>query len=429
MNVDIPHNFTPRDYQLPLLKALDNGIKRALIVWHRRSGKDKTCWNYLIKKAVGDRGAYFYFLPSYTQAKKVLWDNMDDDGFKMLDHIPPQVVKKRREDELKIELANGSIVQLIAADTFEKTSVGTNPRGVVLSEYSICSPVVWDYLRPILRVNKGWAIFNFTPRGMNHAWKLHQTIKDSENWFVETLTVDDTDVLTKKDILDEIKEGMPEDLADQEFYCKYIEGATACFRRIDDNVIDEKLGLESGKRYQIGIDLAKYHDFTVISVIDLHTFKCVKQLKLPHMDWNEQKEIIVREVRYWNKARTFIDSTGVGDPIVEDLKRLLPSVEPFKFSSTSRTQLLQNLQIMFEQDKLKIPKDQELIDELKSMQYELVGKKARMQVPEGLHDDRIMSLALGCWGLSEKMPYHEYRRLLRKPSAILEGIKVKMTNY
>ena len=61
MNVDIPHNFNPRKYQLPLLKALDDGAKRALIVWHRRSGKDKTCWNYLIKKAVGDVRAYFYF--------------------------------------------------------------------------------------------------------------------------------------------------------------------------------------------------------------------------------------------------------------------------------------------------------------------------------------------------------------------------------
>ena len=429
MRLDIPYNFTPREYQLPLLKALDDGIRRALIVWHRRSGKDKVCWNYMIKKAVAEKGAYFYFLPSYTQAKKVIWDNMDDAGFKMLEHIPPQITKKTREDELKIELTNGSIIQLIAADTFDKTSVGTNPRGVVLSEYSICSTKVWDFLRPILLVNQGWAIFNFTPRGMNHAWKLHQIIKDNENWFSEVLTIEDTNVLTRKDILEEMRSGMPEDLADQEYYCKYIEGATACFKRIDENVIDENLQLERGKRYQIGVDLAKYHDYTVLTVVDLHTFKVVKQMKLPHLDWKDQKEIIVREVRYWNRGRTYIDSTGVGDPIVEDLKRLLPSVEPFTFSSKTRPQLLQNLQIMFEQDKLKIPKEQELIDELKSMQYELVGKRVTMQVPEGLHDDRIMSLALACWGLSERLPYREESRLRKKASDFVQGIKVRMTNY
>jgi len=429
MNVDVPYNFTPRKYQLPILGALDNGIKRALIVWHRRSGKDKVCFNYMVKKAAAEKGTYFYFLPSYTQAKKVIWDNMDDEGFKMLDHVPHQVVKKKREDELKIELTNGSIIQLIAADTFDKTSVGTNPRGVVLSEYSICSPVVWDFLRPILLINKGWAIFNFTPRGMNHAWKLQETIKRNANWFVETLTITDTDVLTPKDIIDEVKEGMPQDLADQEFYCKYIEGATSVFRRIDENLHNEHKTLERNKRYQIGIDLAKYRDFTVISIIDLHTFHCVKQIRFNRIDWSEQKEIIIKEVNYWNRARTFIDSTGVGDPIVEDLQRLLPSVQPFKFSETSRTQLLQNLQVMFEQDKLKIPNEQELIDELKSMQYELVGKKAKMKVPEGLHDDRIMSLALGCWGLSERLPMREERLLKRTARNIVDGIKVKMTNY
>lgn len=429
MDLDIPHNFTPRKYQLPLLQSLDEGVKRALIVWHRRSGKDKTCWNYMIKKAVAEKGAYFYFLPSYTQAKKVIWDNMDDDGFRMLDHIPAELTKKRREDELKIELTNGSIIQLIAADTFDKTSVGTNPKGVILSEYSICSPTVWDFLRPILMINKGWAIFNFTPRGMNHAWKLHQIIKKNKNWFTEMLTIEDTGVLSRKDIIDEIKEGMPEDLADQEFYCKYIEGATACFRRIDENVHNKKLELERNHRYQMGIDLAKYRDFTVISILDLHTFECIKQIKFNRIDWAEQKEAIIKEIRYWNKARTYIDSTGVGDPIVEDLQRQLPSVEAFKFTEVSRMQLLQNLQVMFEQDKLKIPNEQELLDELKSMQYELVGTKAKMRVPEGLHDDRIMSLALSCWGLSEKLPLREDRLLRRKIREVTDGIKVKMTNY
>jgi hypothetical protein len=86
---------------------------------------------------------------------------------------------------------------------------------------------------------------------------------------------------------------------------------------------------------------------------------------------------------------------------------------------------------MFEQDKIKIPKDQYLIDQLKSMQYELVGQKVKMKVPEGLHDDRIMSLGLACWGLAERVPYKESTEALRENRHHLrkEGIKLKMTNY
>ena len=156
----LPHKFEPRDYQVRLLNALDSGIKRAAICWHRRSGKDKTCWNYMIRKAFEEVGTYFYFLPTFTLAKKVIWDNIDNDGFKMLNHIPNEIIKNTNSTELKIELINGSIIQLIGADTFEKSSIGTNPRGVVMSEYSINDPNVWDFIRPILAdIKKDGAVY------------------------------------------------------------------------------------------------------------------------------------------------------------------------------------------------------------------------------------------------------------------------------
>jgi len=380
----------------------------------------------MIRKATEEVGTYFYFLPSYTQAKKVIWDNIDIDGFKMLDHIPDEIIVDKNKSELKVELINNSVIQLIGADTFETTSVGTNPRGVVFSEYSVNDPNAWEFVRPILKVNKGWAIFNFTAKGKNHAWKILQIAKKND-WFNEILTVEDTGVLTKDDIDQERREGMPQDLIDQEYYCKFIEGASSVFKRIDESIYTEHEGLKLGRRYQIGIDLAKHQDYTVISVMDLHTFHLVKQLRFNKIDWSEQKEIIIKEIKYWNRARTFIDSTGIGDPIVDDLKRLV-SVEPFHFTETSRTQLINNLQVMFEQDKIKIPNDEELIDELKTMQYELVGQKVKMRVPEGLHDDRIMSLGLACWGLSERLPIRDIQ-IMKKKQINNDGIKVKMTSY
>lgn len=388
----------------------------------------------MIKRAVGEVGTYFYFLPSFTQAKRVIWDNLDNDGFKMLDHIPDEIIKEKNKSELKVELLNGSVIQLIAADTFSQSSVGTNPIGVVLGEYSISNPSVWNFVSPILLANKGWAIFNFTPRGMNHAYKLLQLAKaNPDQWFPQVLTIEDTGFISVEEYENEIRtQGMPRDLAEQEYYCKFIEGGTSVFHKVDNAVRTPKeeadIRLWPNRRYQMGVDLAKHEDFTVVTPVDLHTFDVIKQLSFNRIDWREQKEIIVKENKYWNKAKTYIDSTGVGDPIVEDLTHQGLNVEPFHFTETSREQLINNLKILLEQGKIKIPNDPELIDQLKSMQYELEGRKVRMRVPEGLHDDRIMSLALAVWGLYERLPIRDQIRM-RKEVKEAPGLRLKMTNY
>ncbi len=121
---------------------------------------------------------------------------------------------------MKIVYKNGSIFQVIGTDDIDRV-VGTNPRGVVFSEYSLQNPKAWEYIRPILRENGGWAIFNFTPRGKNHAFDLYENAKSNPEWFVEKLTVDDTGVLTAADIQAERDGGMTEDMVQQEFYCSF----------------------------------------------------------------------------------------------------------------------------------------------------------------------------------------------------------------
>lgn len=435
MEITIPHRFIPRHYQIPILQAIQNSkYNRFVWVSHRRSGKDKTVLNAVISKMIDRVGTYYYFFPTYSQGKRVLWQGKDKDGMKFLDHFPFELIKgEPNNTEMRIKLKNGSTFQVIGADNIDNI-VGTNPIGVVFSEYSLMKAQVWEFIRPILAENSGFAVFVFTPRGMNEGWKILQIAKENpQEWWWEVLTVENTKAIPESVLFQERKE-MPADLFDQEYYVKFIDGASSVFRRIEENIYNEKQELKYGKRYQIGIDLAKYQDFTVISIMDLHTFYLVKQIKLNHIDWSEQKEIIIKEIRYWNKARTYIDSTGVGDPIVEDLKKIVP-VESFHFNETSRAQLLNNLQILFEQDKIKIPNEQELTDELKSMQYELVGQKVKMKVPEGLHDDRIMSLGLACWGLSQKIPYRELSEALREQKEVrrrkiaMEGLKIKMINY
>jgi len=216
----LPHQFEPRNYQLPALRALDSGIKRAVAVWHRRAGKEKTFLNHTVKAAFQRIGTYFYIFPTYAQGKKILWQGMDRDGFPFMAHIPEAIRKKKLEDEMRVELINGSAFQIIGSDKIDSI-VGTNPVGCVFSEYSLQDPRAWDYLRPILRENGGWAIFDFTPRGKNHGYQIYQMAKDNPEWFCQMLTIDDTGVMNDADIDAERRAGMSEEMIQQEFYCSF----------------------------------------------------------------------------------------------------------------------------------------------------------------------------------------------------------------
>jgi hypothetical protein len=164
--ITLPHKYSPRHYQLPILKAWDSGIKRLLWVAHRRSGKDKTIFANLPKKMMERVGTYYYFLPTYSQAKKVIWTGADKTGFRFLDHFPKEIVKTINQADMIVELVNGSILQMVGADNIDRI-VGTNPIGVVFSEYSLMKEEVWNFISPILAENDGWAVFIMTPRGMN----------------------------------------------------------------------------------------------------------------------------------------------------------------------------------------------------------------------------------------------------------------------
>lgn len=399
-----PHKFVPRDYQVPLFKAMDSGIRRAVLVWHRRAGKDKSCWNFMIKKSFERVGTYFYFLPEYSQAKKVIWDNIDNDGFRMINHIPEELIKNTNKQELKIDLKNGSVIQLIGADKFEKSGVGTNPIGVVLSEYSINDPNAWGFIRPILKANGGWAIFNFTPRGQNHAYQLLNMAEDIDDWFTQVLTVDDTHILTPEDIEKERQEGMSQAMIDQEYYCKFIESATSFFRNINGAcTLQEGIQPNLLHRFQMGVDLAKHKDFTVISIIDLNTFEQVYMDRFNQMDWNLQKAKIEAIYHKFGRPVGFIDATGVGDPVVEDLQYRGVNLEPFKFNETNRKNLLTKLQMIIEQEKVKLFNNPTLTQELSYFQYQISPSgKLSIKVPEGLHDDTVFATALSCWDLPPK---------------------------
>jgi len=221
--------FQPRKYQEKVIQALNSGVKRAVWVVHRRGGKDVTAFNWCIFQLLLNPGwTAFHILPTYSQAKKVIWDSSTNDGKRILDYIPKELIESKNGQQMQIRLTNGSLYQLIGSDNIDSL-VGTNPKIIIFSEYAIQSPAAWEYLRPILDVNKGYALFISTPRGKNHFYDLMCMARNNPSWFCEVLSIKDTDVLTDEDIDAIRKEGVSEELIQQEYYCSFNRGVEGSY--------------------------------------------------------------------------------------------------------------------------------------------------------------------------------------------------------
>lgn len=230
MPIVLPYNWQPRNYQMPCWRYFEGNEenKRGACVWHRRAGKDLMAINLIACKSHERIGTYWHMLPTYKQGRAIVWNGFTRDGRRFLDHFPTELIASENQTEMRITFKNGSIYQVVGTDNVNSL-VGTNPVGVVFSEYSLHDPAAWDYIRPILAENGGWALFIYTARGKNHGYSLVEMAKKNKKWFWEVLKAgnngtkrpDGSPVISDEIINDERNAGMPEAMIQQEFFCSF----------------------------------------------------------------------------------------------------------------------------------------------------------------------------------------------------------------
>lgn len=230
--VQLPNGWRARSYQKDRMNYLFEGgefpwNKRAFNVWHRRSGKDSCDINTLAVASQLRVGTYWHLLPTLNQGRKVVWNGIDGENRRVINQaFPYEMQEGINENEMLIKLTNGSMYQVVGSDNYDSL-VGTNPLGVAFSEWALSVPTSWDFVRPILAENGGFATFNTTPRGKNHAYTQYRMAEESEHWFASTKTVRDTfredgrPVISEQMIQVEREEGVAEEVIQQEYYCSW----------------------------------------------------------------------------------------------------------------------------------------------------------------------------------------------------------------
>jgi len=193
------------------------------------SGKDIVALNLAIRQLLTRVCTVYYVFPTYSQARKALWDAIDIQGQKILDYIPEELIATKNSSDLKVTFTNGSVLQFIGSDNYDRLR-GTNPYGVIFSEYATQNPFAYATVRPILAANGGWVIMASTPFGKNHFWDLYQIAKNSKDWFCYHLTLDDTQHIPIEEIDSLRLSGeMSESMINQEFFCSFETGVEGSY--------------------------------------------------------------------------------------------------------------------------------------------------------------------------------------------------------
>lgn len=209
-----------------------------------------------------------------------------------------------------------------------------------------------------------------------------------------------------------MKKNMPADVFQQEIAAQFMLESAGVFRGIEGCIkrgLVDPMGQPlnespiTGQRYVMGVDLARKRDYTVIFVIDVLRRHVVYYARFNDMAWAIQKQRIIEVSRMYNRARVWMDGTGLGDPIVEDVRSAGVNVECFIISSRSKQELIEKLRADIEFQRITFPAFSVPIRELRNYEYEINSNgNLKYSAPPGQHDDCVVSLALAVQGLNTR---------------------------
>ena len=381
----------------PLQQKIYNDARRFKVIsCGRRFGKSIYASQVAIIEGLRRKnGEIILVSPTFSQTQIIY--NM------IMKRLPEQYIKSRSVAEKYVELVSGTRIYAKSGDNPDSMR-GYGPFLVILDEAAMLKEEVWkEVLRPALADNKGSAIIISTPKGKNWFYEIFQNGLSDDPQYADYAAYQyssyDNPFLDPKE-LDEMAMNLPEIVYNQEIQAQFIEGGGVVFRTFTEVLRDCLDGPDDDMDYVGGADLGRREDFTVISIMKRRTREIVYLERFNKLDWDYIKSRVTSVSKMYNNATIFLDSTGMGDPVYEDLAKQGVNVRGVKISSSSKPTMINALSIMIENKQIWLPNDNELKKEFQSYTYTLTPEgNVKYGAPPGMHDDIVMSIALLAYGV------------------------------
>ena len=343
--------YKPHRRQLAIHTATE---RFRVVCTGRRFGKTLCLAGELLEKASFDPGDYGWIAPTYNVAER------GREAFQEVSE--PWYIRfvGRTPSRVEFTSPNGtSRIWFLSADNPENIR-GYGFKGLVIDEAALVSLDVWNYiLRPTIAQTQGWAVFISTPKGRNWFYDMFTRGQDPEekDYASFSFPSSDSPFFPAKE-WEDASRTLPADVFKQEYEAQFLEDSAGVFRKVSSCLYPESAITRDDRAgpVVIGCDVAKHTDFTVLIAMNSRNGRCLEIERFNQLDWPVQKDRILAFARKW-RGRLILDATGVGDPISADLARRYGNIEPFKFTSVSKTELIQRLIVAVEQQKVGWPED------------------------------------------------------------------------
>jgi len=393
--------FDPHKEQKQVLEQVLKGKQDIIIAAGRRWGKSILCAYLTLRYLLVPDKRIWIVAPTYDLTEKIF------------NYLKQWVVKDF--PSLMGGISTRPIPQIITPDgSWVKCKSTENPKGLLGEELDLiiideCSRIKKEefeaYLYPCLASRKGKLVMISTPFGQNWFYERWLIAKES-NYGASFQFSSQGKPGMPQERWERAKKELPSKVFQQEYEAIFLPEGGQLFRNIEENIYGILMDVEIGHFYILGVDLGRFHDFTVITVVDKSNNQVVHLERFQDIDWKIQMARIKNVADRYNKARIYIDAEGKGDPVADQLDSEGYLVERIRIKSNRvKRQLIEKLGIYMDNHSIKYPAIETLINELQAFTYKLTDAgNITYSAPEGLHDDCVSSLALAVWGLTQTKP-------------------------
>lgn len=372
----------PRQYD-----AICDPARIVVIEASTKSGKTAGCLLWLFAQAWNNPrgGAYWWIAPTFHVTKTVGYMRL----CAMLTQADPGKRAWRANDsELCVTLANNARVWFKSADNADSL-YGDDVNAAVIDEATRCTEDAFNAVRSTLTATRGpLRIIGNVKGRRNWVYRLARKAEGgAPNMAYHRLTAYDAvagGVLAAEEIA-EAKSLLPDNVFRELYLAEPTDDGANPFGL--EAIRACVAPLSTAPVVAFGVDLAKSQDWTV--VLGLDASGQVAYLERFQSDWGATRERVARAI---GKSRAYVDSTGVGDPILEDLARVCRGAEGWKFSQSSKQQLMEGLAAAIQSREIRYPEGW-LRNELESFGFRYTNGRVSYEAQAG-HDDGVCALAL-----------------------------------
>ena len=404
----------PHEGQIQLLIALISGINDLVVSAGRQWGKSIVLGWYVVWFALRYKNRQIYIVAPTLDQARIIFNEVS----RHFREFPLRLMLAKRVTDFpfpKIELLNGS--QIHARGANSPQYIRGKPAHLIIEDEAafIKDGVHPNVIEPMLTVTgrmEGSAILRIsTPFGQGDFYDgaiSAQKDQSGKSKFFHFSSLDNPHA--DKNRLFRIRDRYGEQslLWQTEYLALFADSDLAIFPWADikyayehfpgyteKGTLQFPIPAKPGSRYVQGVDLANRRDYFVTTVLDATDplyAPMVRMDRLQQKGYAYYKGLLRSNFNAYNSPRTLIDATSLGESVVEDLRDI--GAEGYTYTSTSKYDIVHNLVRMFNEHRIGIPLDRDIIDELRFFQYEITpSKKLKMEAKQG-HDDIVMSLAL-----------------------------------